>query len=191
MTDQTAAMTDQLSIWRTDHANFARLLALLEQELSLIEQGEPPDHSLMADVVSYLHLHADRAHHPLEELAFERMMARDPALTIPIGRLRQEHRVLSAAGAELLERLRQLASDVVSSREPVESAAATFLVYYRHHLMVEERELLPRAAQLLTDDDWADVVRQARPGADPLFGDPPEQRFVALRRRLAMDADAG
>ncbi|HWS75525.1 MAG TPA: hemerythrin domain-containing protein, partial [Quisquiliibacterium sp.] len=126
-----------------------------------------------------------------EEAAFARLIARNAALAIPLGRLLQEHRVLAASGAELLECLRELESDAVVSRELVESAAATFLVYYRHHLAVEERDLIPRAAALLTPDDWKAVLAAAESGPDPLFGDDPEQRFRDLRRQLAREADAG
>lgn len=184
-------MTVQVSIWREEHAAFRLLLSMLERELAALDRGGSPDHGLMTDVVFYLQHHAERAHHHCEEAAFERLVARDPSLSILLGRLRQEHRVLAASSAELLERLGELDSDVVVSREPVESAAATFLVYYRHHLAVEERDFLPRAEALLTPDDWAAVFAAAGPAPDPLFGDPPRQRFADLRRRIDRETGAG
>lgn len=187
----TSGMTGQVSLWREEHAAFRLLLSMLERELAALERGAVPDHGLMADVVFYLQQHAERAHHHREEAAFERLAARDPSLSIPLGRLRQEHRVLAACSAELLERLGELESDVVVSREPVESAAATFLVYYRHHLAVEERDFLPRAEALLTADDWAVVFAGAGSAPDPLFGDPPGQRFADLRRRIDRETGAG
>jgi len=187
----TAGMTRQVSLWRSEHANFRRLLSMLERELAAFERGAEPDRGLMADLVSYLHQHAEHAHHPQEEAAFELLVARDPSLAIPLGRLRQEHRVLAASGAELLDRLGELESDVVVSREPVESAAATFLVYSRHHLAVEERDFLPRAEALLTPEDWAAVFAAAGSAPDPLFGDPPGQRFADLRRRIDRETGAG
>lgn len=184
-------MNGQVSLWRAEHTNYLRLLSLLERELAAFERGAEPDHELMADLVAYLHQHAERIHHPFEEAAYDRLVARDPACALPLGRLRQEHRVLAASGAELLERLAALGSEVVASREPVESAAATFLVYFRHHLAVEERDFLPRAERLLSDEDWAQVRAAAAPGPDPLFGDPPGQRFADLRRRIDREAGEG
>jgi hemerythrin-like domain-containing protein len=184
-------MIRQPSLWREEQAAFRMLLSMLERELAAFERGAAPDHGLMADVVSYLHQHAERAHHHCEELAFDRLIDRDPSLAVLLGRLRQEHRVLAASGSELLGRLGELESDVVVSREPVESAAATFLVYYRHHLAAEERDFLPRAQALLTPDDWAEVAAAAGSGPDPLFGDPPGQRFAELRRRIDRENGSG
>jgi hemerythrin-like domain-containing protein len=184
-------MTGQASLWRAEHAAFRMLLSMLERELAAFERGAVPDHGLMADVVTYLELHAEHAHRLREEAAFERLVAHDPSLSILLGRLRQEHRVLAVCAAELLARLGELESEVVVSREPVESAAATFLVYYRHHLAVEERDFLPRAEVLFTPDDWAAVFAAAGSEADPLFGDPPGQRFAELRRRIDREAGAG
>jgi hemerythrin-like domain-containing protein len=107
-----------------------------------------------------------------------------------IPQLLQEHRVIAAAGEELLMRLNKAEEGGVIARATVEAAAATYLVYYRHHLATEEREILPRAAQLLTQDDWA-VVAAAVPAApDPLFGDDGEAGYQELRRQILLEARA-
>ena len=66
----------------------------------------------------------------------------------------------------------------------LEAAAATYLVYYRHHLAAEENEFLPRAAQLLTPADWAAVAAAVAPAADPLFGDDVGARYRELRDQI-------
>jgi hypothetical protein len=81
----------------------------------------------------------------------------------------QEHRVIAAAGEDLLSILHDVVEGALIERHTVEAAAATYLVYYRHHLAAEEQEVIPRAAQLLTPSDWA-AVAAAPVGADPLFG---------------------
>ena len=73
-------------------------------------------------------------------------------------------------------------------RADLEAAAATYLVYYRHHIATEERDVMPRAAQVLTQDDWATVAATVPVGPDPLFGDKPGARFRELRRQITIEA---
>ena len=47
---------------------------------------------------------------------------------------------------------------------------------------------MPRAAELLTEEDWAAVAATVPPGPDPLFGDDVEARFRELRRQIAIEA---
>lgn len=181
-------MAEVLAVWHAEHANFARLLDLLEMEVTAFHGGEGPDYHLMVDIVSYLRSFSDRFHHPREDVAFARLVDRDPGMELAINRLLQEHRVIANAGDELLKRLNDAAKDVMIPRAALEAAAATFLVYYRHHLATEEREVLPRAAQLLTVEDWAAVAAAIPTGPDPLFGDQVKARFRKLRRQIDREA---
>ena len=47
---------------------------------------------------------------------------------------------------------------------------------------------MPRAAQLLTQDDWEAVAATVLASPDPLFGDTVQERFGALRRQIAREA---
>jgi hypothetical protein len=62
-------------------------------------------------------------------------------------------------------------------------------VYYRHHLSTEERDVMPRAAQVLTEQDWAAVDATVPASPDPLFGDAVLERFGALQRQIALEAE--
>lgn len=184
-------MNRYVALWRGEHANFERLLDLFEEQLNAFHEGETPNYDLMCDIVFYLSHYADRFHHPREDVAFDRMVLRDPRLRQQVRRLQQEHRVIAAAGNELLERLREVEQDAMLPRKVVESAAATYLVYYRHHLGVEEREMLAHAEELLTEDDWLAVLEGVPVTPDPLYGDNPDQRLRELRRHISREAAAG
>jgi hemerythrin-like domain-containing protein len=177
-------MIDPVAVWHAEHARFARLLDFLEREVAAFHAGDSPDYELMRDAVHYLHHYADRFHHPREDVAFAVIVGRDPAAAPAVKRLQQEHRVIAAAGLILLQFLEQVLNDVVIERSQVEAAAATYLVYYRHHLAVEEAEILPRAAELLTARDWETVASAVTPGADPLFGDDVGARYRGLRQQI-------
>jgi hemerythrin-like domain-containing protein len=183
-------MADPSAGWHAEHVSFARLLDLLEKQVVAVHGGERANYELMRDIVSYLRHFPDRFHHPREDVAFARLVERAPDMQLPINRLLQEHRVIAAAGEELLMRLNEMDQGGVIARATVEAAAATYLVYYRHHLATEEREILPRATQLLTRDDWAAVVAAVPASPDPLFGDGGEAGYQELRRQILLKARA-
>lgn len=181
-------MVDPISVWHGEHMRFARLLDFLERQMAAFHAGEHPEYDLMREVVHYLRHFADRFHHPREDVAFARLAERDPDMQLSINRRLQEHRVITVAGEALLKHLDDILEDAVIERAAVEAAAATYLVYYRHHLNAEETGVLPRAAQLLTPADWAAVAAAVPAGADPLFGDDVGARYRELRVQIMRGA---
>ena len=178
-----------LAAWHTDHIHFASMLDLLEKQVSTFHQGEQPDYGLMATIIHYMRNYGDCVHHPREDVAYALLVDRDPGTRIIISRLLQEHRVIATVGAELLDRLREAQSEVVTSRAALEAAAAMYLVYYRNHLSTEEKQVMPRAARFLTEADWAEVAAIDWASADPLFGANVEKRFATLRKQIDSEAN--
>jgi hemerythrin-like domain-containing protein len=181
-------MSDSIALWHAEHRHFARLLDLLEQQAVAFHADDGPNYELMLDVVSYLRYFPDRYHHPREDVAYARLVKRDPGMKPLIEQMLQEHRVIAAAGTELLSYLQQVVDEVVIERAKVEAAVATYLVYYRRHLALEDRDIVPRAEQLLTLQDWQAVVAANPAGPDPLFGEDCEPRYRELRRQIALAA---
>ncbi|NOV27602.1 AraC family transcriptional regulator [Cupriavidus necator] len=179
-----------LADWHTDHIHFASLLDLLERQVSTFHQGEQPDYGLMTMLIQYMRNYGDCVHHPREDVAYALLVERDPGARIIISRLLQEHRVIATVGADLLDRLREVQSEVVTSRAALEAAAAMYLVYYRNHLSTEEKHAMPRAALCLTDADWAEIAATDAASADPLFGVNVEKRFATLREQIDSEAKA-
>ena len=177
-------MADLIALWQAEHARFSRVLLALEEQLAEFHDDGSPLFGLMLDIVSYLREYADRVHHPREDVAFARLVLRDPSLRLPINRLLQEHRAIVVAGDELVTCLNEVIVGGILERATVESAAALYLTYYRHHLATEEREILPRASSLLTAQDWHMVANAVAPGEDPLFGPVPDERYRELREFL-------
>ncbi|HEY7005442.1 MAG TPA: hemerythrin domain-containing protein [Sphingomicrobium sp.] len=180
-------MKNPVSDWHAEHANFSRLLDILEKQLEQFHAGGKPNYELMTDIVTYLRHFPDLHHHPREDAAFALLAQRDPAMKVPVERLRQEHRVIAAAGEDLLRTLNEVDSDAMVARAAVEAVAAVYLVYYRHHLYNEEREVLPRASKLLTAKDWEAVEAVQPAGRDPLFGEKGDAGYRELRRHIILE----
>jgi hemerythrin-like domain-containing protein len=180
-------MSAEVRIWHTEHMYFGRLLKRLQRELDLFAVGERPAYALMLDILAYLGEYCDRVHHRREDAAFACLARRFPDLQLPLARLQQEHRVIAHAGEALRAQIAAIVDGAFVPRAEVEAAAATYLVYYRSHIEHEELEILGRAADALTEQDWA-AVRNAAPHAeDPLFGAAPQERFRQLRREISLE----
>jgi hemerythrin-like domain-containing protein len=177
-------MSNAIAAWHAEHVRFARMLDLFEVEVARFHDEDSPDYDTMLDIVSYLHDYADRFHHPREDLAFSCLLRHDAGLKPQINRLLQEHRVIARAGEVLRGLLNEVVNDAFVSRESLESAAATYLAYYRNHLDTEERDILPLASKLLDDSDWAKVTVAMPSAADPLFDAQIQERYRSLRARL-------
>jgi hemerythrin-like domain-containing protein len=170
--------------WREEHVYFGRLLDLLESEIAVFAAGEPPSYALMLDIIEYLREYADRYHHPREDTAFGLLERRLPHLGPQLARLRQQHRVIARAGEALAGYLEDAVGGVLVARAEVEAAAATYVLYYRHHIATEESEAVWRAAATLTPAEWQAVADSATVIFDPLFGATPHERYHELLQHL-------
>ena len=72
----------------------------------------------------------------------------------------------------------------------MEAVAATYVAYYRQHIAAENK-LIPRAAQLLTIQDWATVEAAVSVEPDPLFRKNIDARFRTLSQQIALEAPSG
>lgn len=177
-------MHNTVTLWHNEHMRFARLLDFLEMQMAAFHAGKHPDYELMRDAVHYMQHFGNRYHHPREDEIFTRISDRVPDLQLVISRLLQEHRVIAVAGEQLLKYLEDILRDTMLERSMVEAAAATYLVYYRHHLNTEEKDLLPRAARLLRSEDWTAVATAVQAVPDPLFGDEIGLRYLRLHEQI-------
>jgi hemerythrin-like domain-containing protein len=174
--------------WHEEHACFRRLLDTLHRQADVFHTGGRPNYELMLDIISYLRDYSDRYHHPREDVAFARMAARCPDIGLVLARLQQEHRVIAHAGETLRNHLEAVLGGTIVPLADIEMAAATYLVYYGNHIAKEEEDILTRAEEVLTPEDWEAVRIAAPPARDPLFGPDPEERFRELRRQIASEA---
>lgn len=147
--------------WHVEHLEFQRLLAELQAHVDLFHAGARPDYERMLEVISRLREVGDRTHHPREEVAFERLQRRCPELAPALARLRQEHRTIAQAGERLSGLLAAALDGAILPRAEVEVAAAMYLVYYGNHIAREEEDILSRAEQMLSAEDWEAVRRAA------------------------------
>ena len=173
-----------INILRQEHRNIERLLLVLERELAIFARGGRPDYEVIHAVIAYFQVYPDAYHHPLEDMVFEKLKARDFAVAAKIGDLAADHR----RGAERLRRVAQAVESVLAGREllrqTVNNIICDFIEHERRHIAMEERDFFPAAVNALQPRDWAEIASRLTNQRDPLFRDVVEQRFEIVRTHI-------
>lgn len=161
-----------------EHRNIEKLLRVLERELDLFGRGERPDYEVIRAVVAYFEVYPDVYHHPQEDLVFQKLKTRNPAVAAGVGDLAGEHR----SGAKRLRRVAQAVQSVLMdqeiSRQTVDGIVRDFIVDERHHMRMEERVFFPAAIKALQPQDWVEIASTLTDQKDPLFN--AKRRFMGL-----------
>jgi hemerythrin-like domain-containing protein len=183
--------------WHAEHRNIEWLLDFLNEQLSILHDGGRPEYRLIFDVVSYLLHFSDRYHHARENVAFGYLAKSDPGMRAQLDRLMQEHSTLTSKGVEVCTLLSEVVVVDLVQRAKAEVALYAYLTSYRNHIAAEEKDILPRAVELLTSTEWSFVARAAPPGPDPFrihgarrhnptFGSEAEDRYREMCREVSI-----
>ena len=178
-------MSDPIALWHAEHVNFAALLDLLEGQLDLFRRGAPPDYELMLDIMYYMTRYPDVLHHVKEDLAFARIGEREAGARPVVDRLTEQHARLKQAGDALVLALDGIVNGSITLRDHVNAPGRAYIADFRSHMQMEETAILPLAASLLHDGDWAaidarDTAHRRSPfqqsGGGTVRRTPPEDR---------------
>jgi hemerythrin-like domain-containing protein len=183
-------MPDTLALWHAEHVNFARLLNLLEDQLSLFHGGSQPDYELVLNIMFYMTHYSDVLHHPKEDLVFAKIREREERVARTVEDLARQHERLKHIGESLVRQLEDVLNGTFASRAEIEATARDYVGTLRGHIRIEESEILPLAAKHLTARDWNAIHDKIGHIEDPLFGKHPENRYVELHRQIARHARA-
>jgi hemerythrin-like domain-containing protein len=181
-----------LKIIREEHAAVAAMLRSLSMLLAEHRRhGTLPDFAVLRAMLFYLDEFPEKLHHAKEsDLLFPRVRERSGELGATLERLDREHDNGMTRIRELEHAL--LAFEVMGEprREAFEQAVDRFVETQLAHMRTEEREVLPLAQQVLTDDDWAELDAAFLENKDPLTGHEPSEEFRELFSRIVRMAPA-
>lgn len=166
---------------REEHANFAKVLAVLEQQLSIFEKNGQPDFELIELIVDYFAVYPDAVHHPAEDLVFQKLRQRDPDATILLGDLEVEHAHLRDLLCLVAARISEVLNELELPRATVRDTVQSFVEFFRSHLLMEEIRFFPAAERALTDDDWVELEAKIAAPEDPLFDAQTVERYRGLK----------
>ena len=165
------------------------LSAMLRSILLLLEQhrrqATPPDFAALRAMLFYVDEFPEQRHHRKEsELLFPMLRARTPLARDMLDKLDTDH----AQGEHMIRELEHalLGFEILgdSRRLAFEEAAQRYVDFYLAHMAMEEREILPLAERVLTEQDWIDLDLAFEANRDPLTGHEPEADYRALFTRI-------
>ncbi|WP_237055583.1 hemerythrin domain-containing protein [Microbulbifer sediminum] len=179
-----------------DHRHMQQLLDAFDQLLQDFARRErdPGTLGLILDALDYISVYPDRWHHPVEDLAMERLRTRPGARLAPVNKTLAEHRAITAATRRMNTLFYAIANDAAVEREQLFGPAREYLSLQRQHMERENREVFPQFERLLTEEDWQAIEQQLRFQQDPLFNTDIRGLFESLQHYIAnlhLDACVG
>jgi hemerythrin-like domain-containing protein len=185
MIQQTTTHTTTRII-RDEHAALA---AMLRSILLLLAQhrrdGTVPDFAALRAMLFYVDEFPEKRHHRKEsDLLFPKLRARTPISRELLDQLDDDH----DRGERKIRNVEHalLAFEMMgeSRHEAFETAVERYVDFYLAHMAMEEREILPLAERVLTEEDWAELDRAFGANRDPLTGCKPDAEYAALFTRI-------
>ncbi len=163
-----------------DHSNIAKVLDLLDAQMSVLQQGKTPDYVVMVDAMRYMMHYPDASHHRRENLLLKKLKERDSSSSVIVHELWEEHETLAEKGKQFLESLQLVANDSVMPRDAFESQGHAYIMLLRNHMNKEEEQVLLRAQEVLHDADWREIDSAMEFKDDPVFGKVIEEEYRTL-----------
>ena len=175
-----------IRIIREEHAALSAMLRSIVMLLAQHRrQGTLPDFPALRAMVFYLDEFPEKRHHRKEsELLFPKLRGRTPLSRELLDRLDDDH----ARGERKIRNIEHalLGFEMIGEprRQAFEQAVERYVDFYLAHMALEEREILPLAERVLTQDDWAQLDEAFEGNRDPLTGHEPEADYRALFTRI-------
>lgn len=174
-----------LQIIQEEHRKLWRVAATVNLVADEIDDGGKVDEAFFNAVFDYIESFVDKSHHSKEDdYLFRLVRLRSDRAVATLDRLQAEHR----NGPIQLNQLRTRLAAAARDRESA-TAFTTALRDYtnsiKHHVGHEEREIIPLAREVLTDEDWLEIDSAFLDNDDPLFGEQAKQEFRELYHRVA------
>lgn len=163
---------EALRIIMDEHQSLAAILHAVRHMIREIGAGKlQPDMKLLAAMVRYLDAYPERQHHPKENLyLFDLLKKRTDEGAEAIAQLEEEHRHGEARIKALEEAMQRYAKGEKDGFAGFAQAFESFADFYRNHMLLEERVILPLAKDHFTAEDWAAAEAGFRTNPDPMAG---------------------
>lgn len=173
---------EAMRILMDEHQALAAIIHAIRHMIHEIDAGRlQPDLKLLKAMVHYLDAYPEKRHHPKEDTyLFGPLRARTDAANAALDKLEAEHAQADARIAKLSAALEHYAGDPAAGVAGFSQAFDEYAEFYRNHMLMEEREVLPLIKRYFSAEDWAkadagfladDPLRGTRtPGQDEDFG---------------------
>ena len=154
----------------SDHANFAKLLNVIEHQADLAASQQALDIDILAKAVEYLEGYPAHYHHALEDALAARLKAAAPGVNPKIDEIVRQHAQIRGRLAQLKEQLPRLSRPGDIVRADFAEDAYAYVDAEWSHMELERTALFTPALEAFADDDWLYLTTCIPQFQDPLFG---------------------
>lgn len=163
---------EAIRIIMDEHQSLAAIIHAIRLMIREVGAGRlAPDFKLFKAMVHYLDAYPEKRHHPKEDqFLFGPLKARTTEGADALARLEAEHGLAEARIQALDAALQGYADGAPDGFEAFTAAFETYANFYRNHMLLEEREILPLLKRHFTADDWARANAGCQATPDPMSG---------------------
>jgi len=174
-----------ISIIKSEHKNLQAVLYSLEKLIEEIDKGKQPDFKIFHGLLTYLDRFLDRFHHPKENhYLFPKLLARAPETEGLVRELGQQHTEGEILFVEMLKALSAYEFSGPAEYPRFRDIVLRYTGFERDHAIKEEKEVLPKAREVLEDSDWEEIDAAFGDNEDPMFGEKCQAEFSDLLNQL-------
>lgn len=177
-----------LSIIRGEHRTLAAVINALEHVAADMAAGKlTPDYKLLWSILYYIEEFPERLHHPKEDaVLFPRIHAHTQQIDETLDELGRQH-VNSRPHLDKLKTvLGRMEADIPGAVAEFAEKVATYAGFHWKHMNLEETVVLPKAMEIFSAQDWAEVAASFAENNDPLqsAGTQDSEWFRQFYRRI-------
>lgn len=168
-----------------DHAHFARILAVLEKQIKVIEDGRTPDVDLMVEIMDYIRNYVNVFQYPREELIFKKIMDRHEDARLDMEALIQDHQEELELSFKLAEEIDgAFLVDEMHPRGPIAKLTRDFIEFNHRHMEKAQSVAFPLAKKVLKSKDWKEITEELPDKKLPEFEQLWEQEYKVLYEHI-------
>jgi hemerythrin-like domain-containing protein len=160
-----------LGIIRGEHRTLSAVIDALKHVADDMALGKlTPDYKLLWSIIYYIDEFPERLHHPKEDLVlFPRIRERGHDIDDTLDDLSRQH-ANSRPHLEMLKTLLgRMEAEIPGAAQQFSAKVATYAGFHYKHMAQEETEVLPKASELLTAQDWEQIASAFSENNDPML----------------------
>lgn len=187
--ESNVELSDQqrvLQIIGDEHRSLAAVVRGLQFHATEIgHNGAKPNISLLRAMVYYIDHFPEKLHHPKEdEFLFKCIELRTHTIDTEISKLRSQHKESAIALQRLRRAIDSLEEGADDAKAVFCSFAEQFVASQWDHMQAEESMVLPKAAEVLLEQDWQEIATAFSSNGDPLFSSSQTESFEELFQQI-------
>lgn len=168
-----------------DHTHFSSVLAALERQIKIIEDGGTPDVDLVVEIMDYIRNYVNVFQYPREELIFKKIKDRHEDARSDMEALIQDHQRELELSFKLAEEIDgALLVDEMHPRGPIAGLARDFIEFNLRHLEKTQSIAVPLAKKVLKGKDWKEITEDLPDKKLPEFEQLWEQEYKVLYEHI-------